>query len=615
VRTDDGSVIHECLNGEPGAFGVLVDKYKEGIYSFVYDKLRDFQDAQDVTQEVFLQAYRGLRSLRRWESFGFWLYRIAYARCSQWLRVNSRRADREFIEDQNPEIVDIRSLNSYRDDQLSETLQDALDSLSEKYREVLMLHYFGGMNSKEIARVIGASPGAIRVRLSRARAQLREEMVAMMDTAFEEQRLPAGFTFHIVEAIKRIKIHPMPRMSGLPWGSSLTAGLILAVMTLSSHLSLFSPANTSMMRLALPAKTKVLKAGEIPVDVLDLPQIPALAGKQWDNREPEFLDPQSGVPIVAESGRDTWGQRTDMPTARFYCAASVLDGKIYILGGCNAYGREGDILLIVEMYDPTTDAWTRKADMPSARVGLSAAVVDGRIYAFGGVSEPDSQKMEVYDPVTDAWTTKGDTPGLGLWFPSSVVDGRIYAFGGTGCRVVQEYDPATDTWASKAEKPLLSWEGMCSSVVNGKIYVFGGEINADTVVPNVFEYDPATDGWEQKADMPTPRAGAAAAVVNEKVYIIGGHRPFTPLTLSPGIPTVEVYDPATDTWEKRMDMPTARTVLSTGVVKGRIYAIGGGEANFAHVLSALEVYTPGDAPTTVCPQGKRTTRWGGIRSN
>ncbi len=97
MRTEDGSIIQECLDGESEAFGVLVDKYREGIYAFIYAKLRNFQDAQDVTQEVFLQAYRGLRNLRRRESFAFWLYRIAYARCADLLRIRSRRVDRSFI--------------------------------------------------------------------------------------------------------------------------------------------------------------------------------------------------------------------------------------------------------------------------------------------------------------------------------------------------------------------------------------------------------------------------------------------------------------------------------------------------------------------------------------
>ena len=113
MRTEDGCIIHECLNGEPEAFGVLVDKYKSGIYAYAYAKLGDFQDAQDVTQEVFLKAYRNLRDLRRWESFGFWLYRIASNLCKEWLTARYRRPDLESIEDQDTGTLDTASLSSY----------------------------------------------------------------------------------------------------------------------------------------------------------------------------------------------------------------------------------------------------------------------------------------------------------------------------------------------------------------------------------------------------------------------------------------------------------------------------------------------------------------------
>jgi RNA polymerase sigma-70 factor (ECF subfamily) len=106
MRTEDGRIIHQCLNGEPGAFGILVDKYKAGIYAFAYDKLGSFQDAQDVTQEAFERAYRNLRSLRRWESFAFWLYRIALNQCKRWFQARSRRPDGEFMEDQDPKVLE-----------------------------------------------------------------------------------------------------------------------------------------------------------------------------------------------------------------------------------------------------------------------------------------------------------------------------------------------------------------------------------------------------------------------------------------------------------------------------------------------------------------------------
>lgn len=86
MRTEDGKIVSKCLNGEPEAFGFLVDRYKESVYAFAYSKLRNFHDAEDVTQEVFLKAYQKLRTLRRWDSFHAWIYSIASNLCKNWIR-------------------------------------------------------------------------------------------------------------------------------------------------------------------------------------------------------------------------------------------------------------------------------------------------------------------------------------------------------------------------------------------------------------------------------------------------------------------------------------------------------------------------------------------------
>jgi len=280
VRTEDALIIQECLNGESEAFGILVDKYKAGIYAYVYAKLGNLHDSEDATQEVFLSAYRSLKTLRRWESFSFWLYRIARNVCRNRIRTQSKRPDREFAEDQDAAILSAFSMNSHRESQVDESLQESLSVLSEGYREVLMLHYFGGMKSADIARSIGISPTAVRKRLSRARIQLREEMVATMDTAFEGQRLPVTFTFRIVEAIKHIKVNPMPLMAGVPWGLSLAVGIIIAVLSLNPHLRL-NPARFPASP-PLPVEAKPLETGEIPVDMLTGSQMLAISGKQED---------------------------------------------------------------------------------------------------------------------------------------------------------------------------------------------------------------------------------------------------------------------------------------------------------------------------------------------
>lgn len=73
--------------------------------------------------------------------------------------------------------------------------------------------------------------------------------------------------------------------------------------------------------------------------------------------------------------------------------------------------------------------WTQKADMPTARWGLSTSLVDGKIYAFGGIGS--FKKVEEYDPATDTWTEKADMPTGRVFLASSAVDGKIYVIGGT----------------------------------------------------------------------------------------------------------------------------------------------------------------------------------------
>jgi RNA polymerase sigma factor (sigma-70 family) len=614
MRTEDGSIIQECFDGKPEAFGLLVDKYKGGIFAFVYGRLGRLQDAQDVTQEVFIEAYRGLHSLRRWESFVFWLYRIARNLCVDWIKAESRRPDSEFIEDQDPNVLESPSLDSYREGQLGESLKEALDALPETYREVLMLHYFGGMAIKEIARAVGASPAAIGKRLSRARSQLREEMIAMMDTAFEGQRLQASFTFRVVEAIKRIKIHPMPRMAGLPWGLSLAAGIIVTVLSLNPHVSITSdiamPAGSP-----LSAQAKALEAGEIAVDILKASEISIIASKQGSDNGAKPQNTFSPAPQRDEGGK--WTKKTGMSKGKFGLSTCAVDGIIYTIGGT---GRSYDPVPDVEAYDPAADIWVKKADMPTARWGLSASAVDGIIYTIGGGSDQNTplSTVEAYDPAADTWTSKADMPTARIGISTSVVDGIIYAIGGfkhqqegAELSAVEAYNPVTDTWVTKVDMPTArGW--LSTSVVNGIIYAIGG--GGAGPHSNVEAYDPTMDTWIQKEDMPTARSGLSASVVDGIIYAIGGN-----IGGEAGfkIATVEAYNPAEDTWTPKADMPTARIALSTSVVNGYVYAIGGWSQVPNEPTNAVEEFDPGtpSGGKAVEPTGKLPTKWGHVKSD
>ncbi len=232
MRTEDGYIIQQCLDGNSASFGLLVDKYKKSIYALAYSEVNNFHDAQDIAQEVFIRAYEKLRTLKRWDNFVGWLHRITINLCKNWIRSASRRPDREFVEDQDPSFLDHPSVDSYREDMVYDSVREALDSLPEEYRQVLTLRHFGGMNVREIARFLGISPSTIDRRLRGARTQLKEEILTMMSTTYEQHSLPANFTFRMVEMLKRTRIHAMPRSSGLPWGLSLAAGIMISAMTL-----------------------------------------------------------------------------------------------------------------------------------------------------------------------------------------------------------------------------------------------------------------------------------------------------------------------------------------------------------------------------------------------
>jgi N-acetylneuraminic acid mutarotase len=308
-----------------------------------------------------------------------------------------------------------------------------------------------------------------------------------------------------------------------------------------------------------------------------------------------------------------------MPTARGGLSASAVNGKIYVIGG----GKD-ETLSIVEEYNPATNTWTRKADMPTPRGCLSTSVVNGKIYAIGGATTEfvSLSVVEEYNPATDTWEQKTDIPTARYGLSTSVVNGKIYAIGGnTGnpawvnIPAVEEYDPATDTWMKKADMPtqivMLS-----TSVVNGKIYAIGGGLHPNVSLSTVEEYDPATDTWAKRADMPTPRWGLSTSVVNGYIYAIGG-TPGGPRP-RPTLSTVEVYDAATDTWTKKADMLTARCGLSTSLVNGYIYAIGGAPKDPAvelphPVCSILEAYDTGFRSSGTNMEGKLPTTWGDMK--
>ena len=223
----DSELIKRTLDGDDTAFGFLVDKYKGAVHALAYRKIGDFHTAEEIAQDTFLQAYQKLSTLKDWRHFPGWLYTIASRFCLMWHRKN--RLLMQSIDAVERDHVDALAQAKYANEQTRQTVHSALEELPESQRTVLTLHYLGGMTSREIARFMGTSRGAILDRLYRARLQLKKELIPMMRQTLGAFQLPPAFTTQTMNRIDQLRPTTTPASKPLmPWVAA-AATLIVAI--------------------------------------------------------------------------------------------------------------------------------------------------------------------------------------------------------------------------------------------------------------------------------------------------------------------------------------------------------------------------------------------------
>ena len=144
-----------------------------------------------------------------------------------------------------------------------------------------------------------------------------------------------------------------------------------------------------------------------------------------------------------------WQSKTQMPTPRGRFAQAVVDGRIYVIGGLSEEGWTAD----VEAYDTTEDLWERRASKPVAVANVGAAVVEGLVYVPGGLMEGNqlTDRLEVYDPADDRWSGAAPLPRPLCAYAIAPYEEGFYLFGGWDgehyVATVYYYDAASDTLA------------------------------------------------------------------------------------------------------------------------------------------------------------------------
>jgi N-acetylneuraminic acid mutarotase len=316
--------------------------------------------------------------------------------------------------------------------------------------------------------------------------------------------------------------------------------------------------------------------------------------------------PPAPVPELAVAS-NSWITRANMPNNRTDLAAATVTNAagqsvVYAIGGFNPVW--GNPQQTVTAYNAATNTWTFRQPLPVRLARTNGAgVINGKIYISGGCTDRQclfpTEALYMYDPATNTWTMKRAIPAAPPTEPygedrfplgdgvTGVIGGKLYVVSGcfqadaphgyfeTCNPLFFRYTPATDRWVRLPSPFAEATMGpSIGGVIAGKFYVMAGSRN--TLDTYFAVYDPATNRW-------TPRKalgwGAGSAVLGGKLYVVGGTRLNATRDAIDTLAITMVYDPATNVWTRRASMPSPRTGIAASKVflngQPRIEVVGG----------------------------------------
>lgn len=185
----DAELVLSAQKGDVHAFDTLVVRYHSRIYNLTYNMTSNREDAEDLTQETFLKAFSALPRFKGKSSFYTWVYRIAINKTINYRKKRNRKRamsldqlDQEIKMDDTYHALTTKGspLRNVSLTELQKKMNEALQTLSEKHRTVMVMHDMQGIPHDEIAKIVKASTGTVRSRLFYARRQMQTELAEFM---------------------------------------------------------------------------------------------------------------------------------------------------------------------------------------------------------------------------------------------------------------------------------------------------------------------------------------------------------------------------------------------------------------------------------------------------
>ncbi|MFQ6043483.1 MAG: sigma-70 family RNA polymerase sigma factor, partial [Candidatus Poribacteria bacterium] len=206
----DSEIIQRILTGEKEAFSILVRKYQNAIHGLAFHTTQNTHDAEDIAQEVFMEAFHRLPTLKEPAKFSSWLRAIANNLCVNWVRKRNSQAN---LEEQLSSRLPSSSYpppnwgeqGGSADEDTYEALMKVVNTLSEPNRIVIILKHLEGLSNSEIAEFLGISSSAVNVRIHRSMKQLRGKMTRALEEGFKDKRLDESFVERVNKRIAERK--------------------------------------------------------------------------------------------------------------------------------------------------------------------------------------------------------------------------------------------------------------------------------------------------------------------------------------------------------------------------------------------------------------------------
>jgi Kelch motif protein/thrombospondin type 3 repeat protein len=291
--------------------------------------------------------------------------------------------------------------------------------------------------------------------------------------------------------------------------------------------------------------------------------------------------------LPASAAEAHWVAQPDVPGARQEVSYVQLGGNFYLAGGGTAH----------QVFVPQTGQWSNVAPLPASIDHIQGVAVGGKIYYIGGLSNwpsPHVSTVYIYDPATNQFSQGASMGARGRGAGGVAVhDGKIYYAGGlhngTAVNWLDVYDPETDDWTPLPNMPTAR-DHFHAAVLDGKLWAIGGRNvhNGSTTTANE-AYSFASGTWSTNhAPLPTPRGGFSVATQGDEVFVIGGED----ATKAHG--TVEAYNVKTNTWRTiATPMPVPRHGIQAAKCNGGFYVAAGGTAPGYNPSTAHHAFFPG----------------------